>query len=80
MTTMALQDLFYWKNEKKIEHSLINTISLSGTKFTTNERALCNDLYKKIQRYGKLTLKIECIFLSSKTADYLKIYQSMVCA
>ncbi len=50
MTTMALQDLFYWKNEKKIEHSLINTISLSGTKFTTNERALCNDLYKEIQR------------------------------
>ena len=70
MTTMALQDLFYWKNEKKIEHSLINTISLSGTKFTTNERALCNDLYKEMQSYGRTTLEKERLFLYRETADY----------
>ena len=38
--------------------------------FTTNERALCNDLWKVIQSYGRTTLEIECLFLCSETADY----------
>ncbi|MFR9216887.1 MAG: hypothetical protein ACLVKK_11730 [Ruthenibacterium sp.] len=37
---------------------------------TTNESTRCNQLYKEIQHYGKMTLKKESLFLCSATADY----------